>query len=91
MKLLVGSCNRTLRSVEVDLTTIDLQDQMERLGHTSVIGGERSDAIDHLVAGIARLSSEVNDASSYLPAYDQRTYGEVNEPASVILCGESQS
>jgi len=26
---------------------------------------------------IARLSSEVSDASDYLPAYDQRTYSQV--------------
>jgi tubulin-specific chaperone C len=50
---------------------------MGRLGETALIGGERTDAIEHLVAGIARLGSEVGDASSYLPAYDQRTYGEV--------------
>lgn len=57
----------------------DLQEQMGRLGDMAVIGGERADAIDHLVAGIARLGSEVNDASGYLPAYDQRTYGEVSK------------
>jgi tubulin-specific chaperone C len=55
----------------------DLQEQMGRLGDTALIGGERTDAIEHLVAGIARLGTEVGDASSYLPAYDQRTYGEV--------------
>lgn len=56
----------------------DLQEQMGRLGDTAVIGGERTDAIDHLVAGIARLGSEVTDASGYLPTYDQKTYGEVS-------------
>jgi tubulin-specific chaperone C len=59
------------------LRVSDLQEQMGRLGETALIGGERTDAIEHLVAGIARLGSEVGDASSYLPAYDQRTYGEV--------------
>ena len=54
-----------------------LQEQMDRLGDTALVGGERTDATDHLMAGIARLRSEVGDASSYLPAYDQRTYGEV--------------
>src|ERR1700761_14043 len=49
---------------------------MDRLAHTALIGGERSDAMDHCLAGITRLSSEVKDASGYLPAYDQRTYGE---------------
>lgn len=55
----------------------DLQEQMGRLGDTALVGGERTDAIEHLVASIARLGSEVNEASGYLPAYDQRTYGEV--------------
>lgn len=55
----------------------DLQEQMGRLGHTALVAGERTDAIEHLVAGIARLGSEVKDASGYLPAYDQKTYGEV--------------
>ncbi|KAI9841589.1 MAG: hypothetical protein M1838_003506 [Thelocarpon superellum] len=51
-----------------------LQDQMDRFETTAMVGGERADAVDHCLAGIARLSSEVKDASSYLPAYDQRTY-----------------
>lgn len=54
-----------------------LQEQMEKLAHTALAGGERNDAVDHCLAGIARLSHEVKDASSYIPAYDQRTYGEV--------------
>ena len=55
---------------------------MERLENLSPIGGERSDAIDHCLAGIARLSHEVHDASVYIPAYDQRTYGEVSAETS---------
>lgn len=54
-----------------------LQEQMERLHNTSYSGGERNDAVDHCLAGIDRLSHEVKDASSYIPAYDQRTYAEV--------------
>lgn len=50
---------------------------MTRLADTALIGGERADATDHCLAGIARLSSEVKEASSYLPTYDQRTYVEV--------------
>lgn len=57
-------------------TAEDLQEQMARISKHSLTGGERSDAIDHCLSGIARLSSEVQDASSYVPAYDQRTYGE---------------
>ncbi|KAL1602672.1 hypothetical protein SLS60_006090 [Paraconiothyrium brasiliense] len=53
---------------------IALQAQMSRLSSTSLT--ERPDAIDHCLAGISRLSSEVKDASSYIPAYDQRTYGD---------------
>ncbi|KAF2444435.1 TBCC-domain-containing protein [Karstenula rhodostoma CBS 690.94] len=53
---------------------IALQEQMSRLASTSPT--ERPDAIDHCLAGISRLSSEVKDASSYIPAYDQRTYGD---------------
>ncbi|KAF2459647.1 tubulin binding cofactor C-domain-containing protein [Lineolata rhizophorae] len=53
-----------------------LQEEMERVGDTALAGGERNDAIDHCLAGIARLSHEVKDASSYIPAYDQRTYSE---------------
>lgn len=49
---------------------------MARIRQHSTIGGEQSDAIDHCLSGIARLSSEVQDASSYIPAHDQRTYGE---------------
>ncbi|WPG98039.1 TBCC-domain-containing protein [Acrodontium crateriforme] len=52
----------------------DLQDQMNRFSNLGA--AERADAVDHCLAGIARLSSEVNDASAYIPAYDQRTYGE---------------
>ena len=49
---------------------------MERLEARGTSGGERADAVDHCLASIARVSSEVKDASSYLPAHDQRTYGE---------------
>ncbi|KAI1959340.1 hypothetical protein LOZ58_004611 [Ophidiomyces ophidiicola] len=55
---------------------IALQGQMGRLADTSTAGGESKDAIDHCLAGIARLSSEVQDASSYLSPYDQRVYAE---------------
>lgn len=57
---------------------------MGRLGDTALVGGEQKDAVEHLVAGIARLGSEVHDASSYLPAYDQRTYAEVYKPSEGV-------
>ncbi|KAE8153994.1 tubulin-specific chaperone c [Aspergillus avenaceus] len=53
-----------------------LQEQMDRLADTSLIGGERTDATDHCLAGITRLSNEVKDAASYIPTYDQRIYAE---------------
>jgi hypothetical protein len=43
----------------------------------STSSGERNEAIDNCLADIDRLSHDVKDASSYLPAYDQRTYSEV--------------
>jgi hypothetical protein len=54
-----------------------LQEQIERIKTTAFSGSERNDAIDDCLAGIDRLSHEAKDASSYIPAYDQRTYGEV--------------
>ena len=50
---------------------------MDNLEDLALVGGERADAADHCMAGIARLSKEVQDASSYVPAHDQRTYSEV--------------
>ncbi|CAK4033571.1 Tubulin-folding cofactor C [Lecanosticta acicola] len=54
----------------------DLRQSMERIKGLGAIYGERSDAIDHCRQSISRLSSEVQDASSYLPAYDQRAYSD---------------
>ncbi len=51
---------------------------MDRLADKALAGGERTDATDHCLAGIARLSTEVKDASVYITAYDQRTYSEVS-------------
>ncbi|KAH0542356.1 hypothetical protein FGG08_003201 [Glutinoglossum americanum] len=53
-----------------------LQEQMDKIADSSLVGGERTDATDDCLAGIARLADEVKDASPYLPAYDQRTYSE---------------
>jgi len=52
-----------------------LQGQIERLN--TAYGPERNKAVDDCLAGIDRLSHEVKDASSYIPAYDQRTYSQV--------------
>ncbi|KAJ5119789.1 Tubulin binding cofactor C [Penicillium atrosanguineum] len=53
-----------------------LQQQMDSLEDTSLVGGERADATDHCLAGIVRLSNKVKDAASYIPTYDQRVYAE---------------
>ncbi|KAF2764301.1 putative tubulin-specific chaperone c [Teratosphaeria nubilosa] len=53
-----------------------LQEQMNKLQNQSISGSERTDACEHCQAGIARLSDTVKDASSIIPAYDQRNYGE---------------
>lgn len=70
-QVLQATLNRPL-----SLTLLDLQEQMELLKTTGASGGERQDAIDHCQAGITRLSDAVKDASSIIPAYDQRTYGD---------------
>lgn len=59
------------------VNVLALQQQMDRLADTSLVGGERADATDHCLAGIVRLSNEVKDAASYIPTYDQRVYAEV--------------
>lgn len=61
-----------------DRMTTALQQQMDRLADTSLVGGERADATDHCLAGIVHLSNEVKDAASYIPTYDQRVYAEVS-------------
>lgn len=50
---------------------------MDRLADASLVGGERIDATEHCADGISRLTNEVKDANIYLPAYDQRTYAQV--------------
>ncbi|EEP82772.1 predicted protein [Uncinocarpus reesii 1704] len=66
--------DRFFRYFQQEITA--LQEEMDRLPFTSTAGGETRDAIDHCLAGISRLSSEVQDASSYVPPYDQRIYAE---------------
>jgi hypothetical protein len=64
-----------------------LQEQIDRLAGRALIAGERSDAADHCLAGITRLSGEVKDASTYLPAHDQRTYSDVSSSYLVSVQG----
>lgn len=49
--------------------------QIEKL--QVVDASARPEAIDACLAAISQLSDVVKDASSYLPAYDQRSYSEV--------------
>lgn len=62
-----------------------LQAQIDSLKDTSASGGERNEAVDHCLAGIDRLSHEVKDAASYIPAYDQRTYSQAIKALSESL------
>ncbi|KAF2849313.1 hypothetical protein T440DRAFT_469413 [Plenodomus tracheiphilus IPT5] len=62
-----------------------LQAQIDNLKDTSASGGERNEAVDNCFAGIDRLSHEVKDASSYIPAYDQRTYSQAIKALSESL------
>jgi tubulin-specific chaperone C len=62
---------------DTNYSTIALQEEISRIQYVSSIAGERQDAIDHILAGISRLSNEVSDAADYIPAYDQRTYTQV--------------
>ncbi|KAJ5124294.1 Tubulin binding cofactor C [Penicillium bovifimosum] len=65
---------RFFRYFQQEITA--LQQHMDHLADTSLVGGERVDATDHCLAGIVRLSNEVKDAASYIPTYDQRVYAE---------------
>ncbi|KAF2176394.1 TBCC-domain-containing protein [Zopfia rhizophila CBS 207.26] len=82
-QLEVGLKERFFRYFQHEVTA--LQEQMVRLNQIPHAGGERNDAVDHCLAGIERLSHEVKDASSYIPAYDQRTYGEAIKALSEKL------
>ncbi|TID05247.1 Tubulin-specific chaperone C [Colletotrichum higginsianum] len=53
-----------------------LQEQINGIGSVAQVGGERQDAIDHVLAGISNLSNEVADASDYVPSYDLRNYAQ---------------
>ncbi|KAK8123322.1 hypothetical protein PG999_003240 [Apiospora kogelbergensis] len=65
---------RFYRHFQTEITAI--QDQIDDLATLSPVGGERRDCIDHVLAGVSRLSNEVADAKEYIPAYDQRAYGQ---------------
>lgn len=66
-----------------------LQTQVHSLEHAS--GGGRNESIDHCLAGIDQLSREVKDASSYIPAYDQRAYSQTIKALSDSLRSARES
>lgn len=71
-----GNAVHSSSNLRHNLTLPDLQHEMTRIQNHGTSGGERADAVDHCLSAIARLSTEVQDASAYIPAYDQRTYGD---------------
>lgn len=56
----------------------DIQKRIANLENVSSAGGERTDAMEHCLAGITSLSNEVSDLSNTIPPYDQRVYSEVH-------------
>ncbi|KAM5351825.1 hypothetical protein ACJ41O_004548 [Fusarium nematophilum] len=53
-----------------------LQDLVDQLPSIANVGGERQEAIDHILAGIAKLQNEVSDAADFTPSYDRKQYSE---------------
>lgn len=53
-----------------------LQDQIDQLESVSAVAGERQEAIDHVLAAIAKLQNEVSDAADCTSSYDRRQYSE---------------
>ncbi|KAE8449969.1 hypothetical protein EG329_007108 [Mollisiaceae sp. DMI_Dod_QoI] len=43
----------------------ELQEQIARLENYSFVGGEKQDAIDHVLSGISRLANDVSDSSAF--------------------------
>jgi len=66
----------------------EIQEQIALLEDYSLVGGEKQDAINHVLSGISRLSTEVSDSSGLIPAYDQRIYAQV---ASMLILNMFQS
>ncbi|KAH8661380.1 tubulin binding cofactor C-domain-containing protein [Tricladium varicosporioides] len=63
----------------------EIQEQTGMLESHSAVGGERKDAVEHLVAAISRLSDEVADLTGLVPAYDQRIYSQAIKALSENL------
>ena len=78
MKLL--SCLTLCRAV--------LQDLIDELPSIANVGGERQEAIDHILASIAKLQNEVGDAADYTPSYDRKQYSEVRSSHSPVKASD---
>ncbi|KAF5024914.1 hypothetical protein F66182_2998 [Fusarium sp. NRRL 66182] len=59
----------------LDSVTV-IQDLVDELPSIASVGGERQEAIDHILASIAKLQNEVSDAADYTPSYDRKQYSE---------------
>ncbi|CBX98058.1 hypothetical protein IAQ61_010162 [Plenodomus lingam] len=66
-------------------TVQSLQEQIDSLKNKSASGSECNEIVDNCLVGIDRLSHEVKDASTYVPAYDQRTYSQTIKALSESL------
>ena len=65
-----------------------LQDLIDELPSIANVGGERQEAIDHILASIAKLQNEVRDAADYTPSYDRKQYSEVRSSASPVKASD---
>lgn len=65
-----------------------LQDLIDELPSIANVGGERQEAIDHILASIAKLQNEVGDAADYTPSYDRKQYSEVRSSASPVKASD---
>jgi hypothetical protein len=84
LKLEPGEYCITTPSASLTIVTA-IQDEIAKIEDLASSGGERADAVDHCLAGIARLSNEVKDVSSSIPAYDKRTYSDAIKGLSTKL------
>lgn len=70
--------------LQISLTSQDLQERIKQLGSLAQVGGERQDAKESILDGLSKLTSEVADASSFVPAYDQRNYSQARASAGPL-------
>ena len=63
----------------------EIQEKIGALEGYSIVGGEKQDAIDHVLASITRLSNEVSDSTEFIPAHDQATYSRVSSTSHLII------